>query len=397
MKSQESYALEECEKSLGLAQRYREAGQIDQSSEVLESLLDKYPGHPEALFWLSHQKTLTPDSKALSQLESWYREKRVNSVSNSSYLLFALGRVREKQERWDEAYQFYLNANQQHKQELNLLNTDANIYIGQSRLHKSLYKSLRRLPSFVFGSDFGKDLVFIVGLPRCGSTLVETIIGMSSEACPLGELKALPLALEDSEIINLLKEERLEPSLLKNRLSKLDIVYRNNIPTNLGIKLDKTLTNFYLLGLISRVWPAAKIIHVKRHPLDQIMSAWKSRFAIGHRYSLELSDLIKVYASYNDLMDFWQTEFGSRIYICKYERLVKKPINESKSLASFCGIQWSEKMLKPQYSDRKVKTASFQTIREPINVNSVGSWKNYAKQLEPYLKELISLGVDVED
>ncbi len=387
----------EVEKLLALAQIHRESGDIDKATSVIESLLKQFPGHPEALFWLSQQTRIQIGSTAFKQLEDWYEKGGARSPDQRSYLWFALARVREDQGRWDEAYELYLNANKERKISLNLFNTDARIYIGQAKLHRALYKKLKRLPTFVFGSDHGRDLVFIVGLPRCGSTLVETILCGYPEVKPLGEINAFREALQETEIISLLEDDATSLNQISKRLDSIDTAYRRKLPCDLGIKVDKTLTNFYFLGLISRIWPAARIIHVQRHPLDQIVSAWRSRFLKGHSYSLELRDLVKVFISYRQLIDFWKIELGPRIYHCKYEQLVTNPKSETSSLAAFCGIPWSEKMLRPQDANRIIKTASFGQVRQPINDRSIGQWKNFSNHLSQYKSELIEAGIDIND
>jgi len=136
-------------------------------------------------------------------------------------------------------------------------------------------------------------------------------------------------------------------------------------------------------------------VHVYRNPLDQIISAWTSRFAQGHHYALELYDLVNVQIAYQKLMKYWKTVIGNRVYQCSYEKLVLEPRIETKLLSEFCGLHWTEQMLRPQSSKRIVRTASFQQVRLGINTRSIGRWKNYEKQLIPFFNELKEEDIEI--
>ena len=375
------------------SQKYRETGQISKSNNVLRKILEINPLNVEAFFWLSNQEDLSKDSSLLNNLDLCLQRKAYLSDNDSSYLYFALARVREYQSRYNEAFDLYHLANQFRKKSLNLFNTDSRIYLGQARLHKSLFVSLRKFPNYVLGSTGGDDLTFIIGLPRCGSTLVEAILSMAEETNCLGETGTLQKVIYDLNILKHLESDIFSKKIFQEKMFLINAAYRKEIGRTDFIKIDKTLSNFYLVGLISRVWPAAKIIHVQRQPLDQLLSAWKSRFQKGHTYTLELEDLVKVYIAYKDLMGFWNKELGSKIYTCKYEELVRNPLAKTKELAQHCGLQWTEKMLYPQYSKLSIKTASYKQVREPINDNSINNWRNYETKLKPYIQALVNEGI----
>ncbi len=379
-----------------LSKNYREKGDIFNSNNILREIIENEPSNFEALFWLSQQADLTKDQFILKRLDQCLKELNNKSADQISYLYFAIAKVREKQKRYKEAFEFYEKANKQRKLGLCLFNTDAKIYVGQAKLHQKLFESLNRCPNYVLGSSEGYDLVFIIGLPRCGSTLVETILSMAPNVSCFGESGALPKVVHEIDILNLLEKSKFNFNDYYLQAELLKKLYRNEIGLVDGIVVDKTLNNFYLAGLISRVWPEAKIVHVKRNPLDQILSAWKSRFEKGHSYSLNLTDLVKVYISYNNLMNFWDSKLRTRIYTCRYEDLVFNTFEATNRLAKFCGIKWNPKMLSPEDSKILVKTASYKQVREPINYNSVDNWKIYADKLEPYIEQLLEAGIPLK-
>lgn len=388
---------EDVEGALRLAAAFRETGQLQQASRTLLRLLDHQPGHPEALFWLSHQMSLEPDSPALLQLERCWEQGGPGTADERSYVLFALARVREQQGRWTEAFGLYQQANQARQQALGLLNTDAVLYVEQADLMQHLDRQLEGLADLAASADSGRDLVFLVGLPRCGSTLVETMLGQAEGALARGELRALPKAVRETNLLQTLRQEPLLPEPVAAGLASVGAAYRLDLGSEqAAISLDKTLTNFLYLGLIVRIWPQARIVHVERHPLDQILSAWCTRFREGHHYSLALTDLVRVQIAYRRLMEHWHAVLpAERLYRCRYEQLVQAPEPESEALARFCGLRWCESMLQPQRSTRRVLTASFQQVRQPIHDRSIGRWRHYAAELEPYAAQLREAGVVV--
>ena len=363
---------------------------------ILLQVLEASPCHPEAFFWLSNQLDLSQEQSLIKKLELCYENNSPNLSNDYSFLCYALAKLREDQHRYFDAFNLYDQANKCRQSELNLFRTDYNIYLGQSRLHRDLFEPLSKMPNYVLGSSIGKDLIFIVGLPRCGSTLVEAILSMSGNAECFGESGYLQESISAIGILGEIERGNLDNAQIHHKFSLVNAVYNEKVSCKKNLKIDKTLTNFYLAGLISRIWPAAKIIHVKRSPMDQILSAWKSRFRKGHSYTLNLNDLIKVYISYKNLMDFWEINLGSRIYTCQYEELVTNPIRQTKKLAIYCGIEWNEKMLSPKDSKLLIKTASFKQVREPIYDSSIGAWKNYYPQLEKYAQKLVDESIDID-
>ena len=378
-----------------LADKYRQMGEIVLSNQLLRKILDQSPYHLESWFWLSQQDDLSRDNNAIRKMENCLEKVDLYKPNNSSYLFYALAKVRETQEKYDESFCLFSKANSQRKSELNLFNTDAGIYIGQSRFHKSLFNSIKELPNYVLGSTLGQELIFIIGLPRCGSTLVEAILSMTENTICFGESGNLSEVIDQSNILKFLENEVFDRNYFFEKAACIDTSYLKYVGGSIGKKVDKTLNNFYFAGLISRIWPAAKIIHVQRHPLDQILSAWKSRFLKGNTYTLELKDLVRVYISYKELMLFWNKELGERIYTCQYEDLVKDPINETKRLSKFCCVPWTERMLSPEKTKLLIKTASYKQVRDPINTSSVKGWQVYSKYLQPYIKNLIDSNVSL--
>ncbi len=378
-----------------LAKIFREEGDIKKSSRVLLKCIEVHEGHPESLFWLSHQMILEPGSVPLLQLEKSFRAGIPDSCDNRSYILFALAKVKEKICSYEESFFLYKYANQQRKEALGLVNTDAVLYVERADLVETVDRNVREVYHQKLCDDNGSDLLFVVGLPRCGSTLVETILSLAEGTEAKGESEYSRRAIRASSVLKKFSNKAIDLGSLNSSLNLFRKTYRSFVCKSSLVKIDKTLYNFYYLGIISLVWPEAKIVHVLRNPLDQIISSWTSRFAEGQTYSLELADLVKVQIAYQKLMHYWRDLLGNRMYNCNYEKLVKDPIKETKSLAKYCCLQWNEKMLNPQRSNRIIRTASFQQVRVPINDRSIGRWKNYYKELYPYLLTLQQANIEI--
>ena len=219
--------------------------------------------------------------------------------------------------------------------------------------------------------------IFIVGMPRSGSTLLESILSMSNNAYDLGE-------------INILEESFLEfkKSKQEKNLAELYLKKINN-QTKLNITTNKWLYNYQYAGIIAKNIPNAKIIHCFRNPLDNILSIYRAHFAKGNNYSCSLIDSAKVYLDQDEIMTEYKNRYRSKIYDLNYDLLVSNPNQEIKSLISWLGWEWDNEYLSPHLNPRSVSTASNVQVRSPINSKSIGGWKNYKEMLKPAIEILI--------
>ena len=220
------------------------------------------------------------------------------------------------------------------------------------------------------------ESIFIVGMPRSGSTLLESILSMSNDVYDLGE-------------INILEE-----SFLECKKSKQDInlaqLYREKVnnKTESHITTNKWLYNYQYAGIIARDIPNSKIIHCYRNPLDNILSIYRAYFNRGNEYSSSLIDCTRVYLDQEEIMSEYKNRYKSKIYDLNYDLLVSDPNKEIKSLISWLGWGWDEKYLSPHLNPRSVSTASSVQVRSPINSKSIGGWKNYKDMLKPAIEIL---------
>ena len=220
------------------------------------------------------------------------------------------------------------------------------------------------------------ESIFIVGMPRCGSTLVESIISLKNNVCDLGE-------------INILGESFQEYTKSKEDLNLAELYWEkvSNI-TDLNITTNKWLYNYQYAGIIARHIPNAKIIYCHRNPLDNILSIYRAHFAQGNEYSSSIVDCTNVYLNQEKVMREYKNRFKSKIYELNYDKLVRNPNQEIKSLISWLDWQWEDTYLSPHLNKRSVSTASNVQVRKPINSKSIGGWKNYKDMLGPSIEML---------
>jgi hypothetical protein len=147
--------------------------------------------------------------------------------------------------------------------------------------------------------------------------------------------------------------------------------------------VDKMPTNFFYIGLIVLMFPNARIIHVKRHPMATCLSCYKQQFTEGHNYSYDLEDLGRHYLAYLDLMEHWRQVLPGRVFEVEYEALTSDFEPQARRLIDYCGLEWDDACLKFHENKRAVRTASLAQVRKPIYTSSVSFWQNYERQLKP--------------
>ena len=223
--------------------------------------------------------------------------------------------------------------------------------------------------------------IFIVGLPRCGSTLVESIISLNSKVRDLGE-------------VNIFEESYREYKQSNQNNNLKDLYFKNSRISDDKTKIttNKWLFNYQYAGIIASSIPNAKIIHCFRNPLDNILSIYRAHFSTGNSFSSSLTDCAEVYCDQEEIMKKYKKEFRSQIYDLNYDELVTNPWKEIKSLILWLGWDWDELYLSPHLNNRKVLTRSNIQVRSPINSKSVGGWKHYKDMLKPSIEILIKNG-----
>ena len=221
----------------------------------------------------------------------------------------------------------------------------------------------------------GEGRIFIIGAPRCGSTLLESVLSTDSNIRELGESLGLSLAL--AQIKDTISAKEISPSLSE--------AYAENTKENLSKyshSVDKNLYNFRFTEAILRGMPSARVIHCRRHPLDNILSMLRSNLRCGNNYTSDPIEAAKFLIHQEQTINRLKTKYKKNIFTFDYDRFTSNPEKTLRPLTDWLGLKWNEKYLHPETNDRVINTASFFQARQPINSNSVGGWKNYRRLLK---------------
>jgi len=245
--------------------------------------------------------------------------------------------------------------------------------------------------------------IFIVGLPRSGSTLVERILGSHSRVTPGGELPHFTLALTRA-VRRLTGQAELRRQELIARSAGVDFAALGNDylaqvrmgGIGAGLFTDKMPLNYLYCGLIRRALPHARIVQVRRSPLAACYAMYKTLFKDGYPFSYQLDELGRYYVAYDRLMRHWAEKLPGAILELRYEDLVKDVRSQSQRLLEFCGLGWEEACADFHLNERAITTASAAQVRRPLYGSSVSLWQHYRAQLEPLAQQLEAAGIDVD-
>ncbi len=244
-----------------------------------------------------------------------------------------------------------------------------------------------------FNNSQKDNIIFILGMPRSGTSLVEQIISSHSEVFGAGELPILSNIIKEKFIENeQLINNKINSSF--NELSILETLKLNYLKYieyfNFDEKYitDKAPLNFRWIGFIKIFFPNAKIIHCTRDPKNNCLSMFKNLFEGGLPFTYDEDDIVKYYKLYQDLMKFWHERFGESILNIKYEDMVEDNEIEIKRIINFCELNWEDSCLKFYNNKTPIKTMSTAQARQPIYKSSVKSFDKYREFLKIIDKEL---------
>ena len=389
-------AMGQYEKALSINPKFAQAlnnlgasleifGQKEKAFENYYKAIQENPRYYEAHRNLSAIKKYKKNDPQISQMMSLYSDTNL-TISDKRNLCFALAKVNEDIGNYDLFFKYLDEGNQLRKQELNYS------FLSTQKLHAGIQKTFENPPKSISKSKFESSIIkpiFILGMPRSGTTLVEQIIASHSMVYGAGELNNLKSIVAPVLVDHLNSNNKSlnNKDIFSIRNQYLDSLIKLNTQEN--HITDKMPINFRYIGFILSALPEAKIIHVKRDARATCWSNYKHYFSSGNGFTFNQEDLAQFFKLYSEIMEFWHKLFPNRIYDLSYEKLTENQKSETKKLLKYCDLDWDKNCLEFYNNDRGIKTASASQVRQKMYQGSSEAWKQY----EPYIQPLLS-GLD---
>ena len=361
--------------NLGIA--LMEQGQIDQAQACFREALRHNPLYPEAHRHLSYCVNGREDPAPRQAAEACLNE--LKDQAKAHHLYFTIGKYHlDRQD--PEAADWFCKANQSRSAQLEgswTLPDLSDLIRTNSRLLEQ-WESPPTPPQAQTGSP---TLIFIVGLPRCGSTLVETILSQNKNLIDLGEVPYLNQAMAGRSTVEAIRSSY-----------QAAVEARADYRPDAAALSDKFLYNFAYCPVLAAAFPDCRIVHVYRNPMDNLWSTFTNHFAQGNEWTYSLDHSVASYHLYRQVMADHEQRIPGRIYHLNYDQLTRQPEQVIPALIEHCGFEWNEAYLHPERGRRQIHTASAVQARSPINSRSVGRWQHYRDLLQPYADQLEALG-----
>lgn len=357
--------------NLGLA--LMESGKIDQATLRFQQALQCNPLYPEAHRHLAYCLDGRDAAQAEQAAQTCLQELKEHP--KAYHLHFTIGKYHLDRQEADAAA-WFCTANQMRFKQLEgiwrLPDPGTLINLNQRLLEQ--FEPLTQEPT-------GPRMIFIVGLPRSGSTLVETILSQNRQLIDLGEVAYLDQSIAENSTI-----EAIQTSY------RAAIQARPDYRADAEALTDKFLYNFAYCSVLAAAFPDCRILHVHRNPMDNLWSTFTNHFAKGNEWSYSLDQSVAFYHVYRQVMAAHEQVIPGRIYHLNYDHLTRQPEQVIPALIEHCGFAWDEAYLHPEQGRRQIHTASAVQARSPINSRSVGRWRRYSDLLQPYADQLEALG-----
>ena len=370
---------------LSLGHVYKTMGEIDNSIDSYKNTIIQNNLSGEAYWSLANLKTYSFSKNEIKDME----ETLMGDMSDieRSQMHFALGKAYEVKKDFDKSFTNYYEGNKVKKGLIKYSSDDTSD--NTKRILE--FFNQENIQNLAKSSTSDRDPIFVLGMPRSGSTLVDQIISSHSKVDGTQELPNIIKIAAELNTNNQNNYPEVLRELDDSKLSKLGKDYiletawaRNSAP----FFVDKMPNNFIHIGLIKTILPNAKIIDTRRDPMDTCFSCFKQFFARGQLFTYSLEDLGNYYTDYIRAMDHWHNIYGKDIFTVHYDNVINKTEETIRELIDYCNLPFEQECLEFYKSSRPVKTPSAEQVRQPIYKSGLNYWKNYEEHLSP-LKKII--------
>jgi tetratricopeptide (TPR) repeat protein len=373
-------------------------GRHDEARAILEVVLKARPDSLRALTAIAGMKKVSADDALPGLFRQASRFIGSQPFQRQVGFFFAWGKVLDDIGECDNAFRCLETANQLQRR-TRCYDRDA------------FERGIEAVQQFFAGmsagpcddAHLGDRPVFVVGMPRSGTTLTEQVIAAHPRALGAGELTTLEESLSEAAGIRRPNVADLYQHLAARSEAEVAAAMRaylgeiGRLGNGRARVVDKMPGNFVHIGLIRRFLPNARIVHVVRNPVDTLLSCFQQNFERGQAFSNDLADAAHHYHRYARLIDFWREREPDAFCNVRYEELVADPESTARTLIDHVGLDWNPACLAPHRQGRSVRTASQWQVRQPVYTSSVGRWRRYEKQLRPLLDHLDAYGIDWRD
>ena len=370
-----------------MAHHLKTIGHQDEAIAAYRQSIVIKPDHTESYWSMANLKTFQFNNEEIDAMQALLLQKDLADESRV-HIYNALGHEYESRKDYQKAFENFSSCNQ--------LRRKAESYdpVETETQHEKIIAIFdKKFCSQTAADASNISPIFIVGLPRSGSTLIEQILASHSQVEGTHELSDLPRTMQSARRKGSIKKsfpESVEHFDLQQWV-EIGEDYLNSTQkyrTDRPFFIDKTPNNFIFSGVLKLALPNAKIINARRHPLDSCFGSYKQLFASGQPFTYDLFELGEYYLEYQYLMEYWHQVIPGFILDVHYEKVVNDLEVEVKRILDFCGLNFEENCLRFHETERAVKTASSEQVRRPIYSSSVNLWRHYENNLDDLIEIL---------
>jgi len=370
----------------GIGNALQQLGKIDEAGKHFEKALVLRPDFAPAYDALSRQKKFDDEGEGAESLEKLLTQQHL-PVGERCSAHFALGRIYEGQGEYDRSFENYRRGNELMREDFDPKKHADFVNELIETFSPELFEKCKGM------GDPSDKPIFIVGMIRSGTTLVEQIISSHPKVFGAGELddiknvaRAMPQLLKSKKTFPRCLEDAAPAEIRQGAKQYLAAIAK--MSEGEPYVTDKMPGNFFHAGLIRILFPNAHIIHTMRNPLDNCLSAYFNKFQTGQQFSYDLGYLGKYYREYARLMAHWRKALPPPFLEVQYEDLVANQEEVSRRIIAFCGLDWDDRCLEFHKNERPIRTASSWQVRQPMYSSSVDRWRHYVKNLAPLIAAL---------